>query len=130
MPILCRNQCSEFSFSFLVLSGKNIDDLILRRRDEIKIDYFCGSNLGAVWGQSNWSQFRGPQGSGIAPDNNPLPVEFDGTKNVIWKTAVSKGNSSPCVWGDRIFLTGISGEELETICIDRQNGKILWKKSY
>ena len=86
-------------------------------------------NLGAVWGQSNWSQFRGPQGSGIAPDNNPLPVEFDGTKNVIWKTAVSKGNSSPCVWGDRIFLTGISGEELETICIDRQNGKILWKKS-
>ena len=79
-------------------------------------------------GQPNWAQFRGPNGLGIAPDNKELPVEFDETKNMIWQCAVSKGNSSPCVWGNRIFLTGYDDEMLETICIDRESGRIIWRK--
>ena len=60
-------------------------------------------NLGLASDQTNWPQFRGPGGSGIAKGGQKLPVEFDQTNNMIWKSAVSKGNSSPCVWGDRIF---------------------------
>jgi len=80
-------------------------------------------------GENYWNQFRGPNGSGIAPGEKKLPMEFDATKNMIWKCEISKGNSSPCVWGDRIFLTGYAERNLETICIDRTNGRILWKKS-
>ncbi len=79
--------------------------------------------------QTYWNQFRGPQGSGIAEDEKQLPTSFDQTKNMIWKCAVNKGNSSPCVWGDRIFLTGMVEKTLETVGIDRNNGKILWRKT-
>lgn len=87
------------------------------------------SNLGLTSDQTNWPQFRGPGGLGIAEDGYKLPVEFDQSNNMIWKSSVSTGNSSLCVWGDRIFLTGLSENKLETICLDRSTGKILWTQS-
>ena len=86
-----------------------------------------GMNM--AWGQENWSQFRGTQGAGIASPGKKLPVEFDALKNMIWKSAVTKGNSSPVIWGNHIFLTGYADKKLETICIDRQSGKILWQQT-
>lgn len=80
-------------------------------------------------GGSNWPQFRGPGGLGIAAGNKSLPAEFDQSKNAIWRCAVSRGHSSPCVWGDRIFLTGRVDDKLETICIDRESGEVLWRRS-
>ncbi|MCP4250761.1 MAG: PQQ-binding-like beta-propeller repeat protein, partial [bacterium] len=77
--------------------------------------------------QPRWEQFRGPSGAGIAPDSSPLPTQFDENNNLVWKCATPFGLSSPCIWGDRIFLTGITGTELETICIDRKSGEILWR---
>lgn len=61
----------------------------------------------------NWPQWRGPQGTGVAPDKD-LPSEWSSTKNVAWKTAIpGKGYSSPIVWGNRIFLTtAIEGEAI------------------
>jgi outer membrane protein assembly factor BamB len=50
-------------------------------------------------------------------------------KNLLWKCEISSGVSSPCIWGDRIFLTGLSGDSLETLCISRLNGKILWRRA-
>ena len=38
-----------------------------------------------------------------------------------------KGNGSPIVWGEKIFLTQAVGEKREVICLDRNNGKILWQ---
>ena len=86
----------------------------------------CASNAGA---QARWSRFRGPGGRGIAPDDKPLPVEFGAQHNLLWACPVSSGHSSPCVWDDRIFLTGCEGEKLETLCIDRASGAVLWRKS-
>jgi len=76
-----------------------------------------------------WPQFRGPGGLGIAPDDQAYPTKLDMSKNLLWKTEVPKGHSSPCIWGDRIYITARSGKNLETICIDRGNGKIKWRKS-
>lgn len=90
---------------------------------------FLFVNLGLASDQENWPQFRGSGGLGITKDGRKLPVEFDQTNNMIWKAEVSKGYSSPCVWEDRIFITGLSDKKLETICIDRNNGKILWRQS-
>ena len=79
--------------------------------------------------EPNWPQFRGPGGLGIAPDNQAYPTTLDMSKNLLWKTEVPKGHSSPCIWGDNIFITARSGKKLETICINRRNGKIKWRKS-
>jgi outer membrane protein assembly factor BamB len=95
----------------------------------IFITVFVVLNFTAVEGQNHWSQFRGHQGSGIAQDDNPLPVEFDAAKNLIWKCEINKGNSSPVIWGDQIFLTGYADRKLETICIERKSGNMIWKKS-
>lgn len=84
---------------------------------------------GAAQSANNWAQFRGPQGSGIAADGPALPVEFDDQKNLIWKTEVGKGNSSPCVWGNRIFLTAYEEKTLYTLCLDKETGKQIWERS-
>ncbi len=76
-----------------------------------------------------WPQFRGPGGLGIAPDDQAYPTMLDMSRNLLWKTEVPKGHSSPCIWGDRIFITARSGKSLETICIERGNGKIKWRKA-
>ena len=76
-----------------------------------------------------WSQFRGPLGRGVAADDAALPVEFGPRKNLLWRCEVTEGHSSPCVWGERIFLTGHTEGELETFCIDRESGEIIWVKT-
>jgi len=74
-----------------------------------------------------WSQFRGPNGTGVS-ETKGLPTEFGPTKNVVWKTALPPGHSSPVLTRDRIFLTAHDKEKLFVICLDRQTGKILWQK--
>src|SRR6185503_20439182 len=73
-------------------------------------------------------QFRGPNGSGVAQQGNP-PVHFGLTSNVLWKIESPAGHSSPCVWADRIFLTAADSTALETLCIDRRTGKVLWRQA-
>jgi outer membrane protein assembly factor BamB len=78
----------------------------------------------------NWPQFRGSSGSGVN-DSAPLISEFGPEKNLLWKTEVPTGHSSPCIWGNYIFLTGYSQEnsKLETLAIDRRNGRIIWRQT-
>ncbi|MEQ1861979.1 MAG: PQQ-binding-like beta-propeller repeat protein [Chthoniobacteraceae bacterium] len=74
-----------------------------------------------------WPRFRGPAGSGVADAEKP-PVEFGPGKNVLWQVATPSGPSSPCVWGGRIFLTAYDDGKLWTLCLDRANGKELWRR--
>lgn len=76
-------------------------------------------------GESRWPQFRGSNGQGVA-EGKP-PVEFGPATNLLWQTALPAGHSSPCIWGDRIFLTALDGQKLETICLRRGTGKIMWR---
>jgi outer membrane protein assembly factor BamB len=78
-----------------------------------------------------WPQFRGPDGLAIAPAGANYPVDFGPSSHVLWKTPLPAGNSSPAVWGGRIFLTAFdkSNQRLETLCLDRQTGKILWRRA-
>ena len=76
---------------------------------------------------ANWPQFRGSTG-GVAAENSSPPLEFGETRNFQWKTALPSGSSSPCIWGDYIFLTAYDGEHLETIGLRRDDGEILWRR--
>ena len=90
----------------------------------------------------DWPRFRGPNGAGVSTAEN-LPTKFGPETNVVWKTALPQGHSSPVMAGGRIFLTGSEGGvlsdlernkvtdkggTLSTIAIDPANGEILWKK--
>src|SRR6266545_7764330 len=78
-----------------------------------------------------WTQFRGPNGSGVSASTG-LPEEFGPNKNVIWKTALPPGHSSPVLTRNRIFITAHTKEKenykLLVICLDRQTGKLLWQR--
>jgi hypothetical protein len=71
----------------------------------------------------SWPQFRGPNSAGVAEAEQP-PVEFGPTTNLLWKTEVPPGVSSPCVWGDRIFLTAAEDGKLLTLAVNRRDGQI------
>jgi outer membrane protein assembly factor BamB len=96
----------------------------------------------------DWSQFRGPNGSGVSASTG-LPEVFGPEKNVVWKTPLPPGHSSPVLTKDRVFVTayarekaissqqpaagtkGNAGEKnhkLLVICLDRQTGKLLWQR--
>lgn len=78
----------------------------------------------------HWPQFRGPDGSAVAREGAKYPVELGPSSHVLWKTPLPQGNSSPAVWGEKIFLTAFNKprQQLETLCLDRQTGKILWRQ--
>jgi len=78
---------------------------------------------------ANWPAWRGPDGNGVSPEKN-LPLKWSTNENVRWRAALpERGNSSPIVWGDRVFVTqAISSENRRTVmCFDRANGKALWQ---
>ena len=98
----------------------------------------------------DWPQFRGPSASGIGDGASP-PVKWDATKgtNIVWSVEIpGLADSSPIVWGDRIFVTtavssdpkqifrtGLYGDtdsvndnsphQWKVLAIDKKTGKIL-----
>ncbi len=75
----------------------------------------------------DWPRFRGPNGSGVA-ETTGLPEKFGPDRDVIWKTALPLGHSSPVLSGDRIFLTAADHDKLFTFCLNRETGQILWRR--
>ena len=54
---------------------------------------------------ANWPAFRGPDGSGVADEKN-LPLRWSTNENVAWRVPLpDRGNSTPIVWGERVFIT-------------------------
>jgi outer membrane protein assembly factor BamB len=76
---------------------------------------------------SDWPQFRGANASGVSAATG-LPVEFGPSKNVVWKTALPPGHSSPVLSADRIFVTAYDEDHLYVITMDRATGKVLWRR--
>jgi outer membrane protein assembly factor BamB len=76
---------------------------------------------------ADWPQFRGPNSTGLS-DAKGLPVEFGPGKNVVWKTALPAGHSSPVIVGDRIWLTGFDDTSLFVIALRRSDGNVLWRR--
>ncbi len=77
----------------------------------------------------NWPGWRGPDGNGASPEKD-LPLRWSTNENVRWRVALpDRGNSSPIVWGNRVFVSqAIEKEHRRTLmCFDRANGKLLWQ---
>ena len=89
----------------------------------------------AAFANDDWTRFRGPNGAGVSAATN-LPTEFGPEKNVVWKTPLPPGHSSPVLTRDRIFVTAHTPTtkkekykyQLLVIALDRKTGKILWQR--
>ncbi|MFN4259342.1 MAG: PQQ-binding-like beta-propeller repeat protein [Gemmataceae bacterium] len=96
----------------------------------------CWQEFGIAWSQEAgaalaWAQWRGPSGQGYS-DDTKVPLSWSDTENLLWKTKLpGHGNSSPIVWGDRIFLTAASdgGQQRYVLCVSARDGKILWQRT-
>jgi outer membrane protein assembly factor BamB len=101
----------------------------------------------------NWPSFRGDAASGNG-DGQGAVSEWDvaSGKNIKWKTPIPGiANSSPVVWGNRIFVTtaiskagdntfktgaygdvtpvdDLSSHEWRIYCLDKASGKVLWQR--
>lgn len=76
---------------------------------------------------AQWNQFRGPNGSGVGSATG-YPVSFSPTTNVLWKTAVPYGQSSPVVAAGHVYMTASDADRLLTICLDAASGRELWRR--
>jgi outer membrane protein assembly factor BamB len=88
---------------------------------------------------ADWPRFRGPDGRGVSHETG-LPLEWNATKNVLWKTPLpGPGSSSAILFGDHVYVTSYSGYGLSIespgnmaglqrhlVCVDRRDGRVRW----
>lgn len=85
----------------------------------------------------NWPAWRGPHGTGVC-DEPDLPTTWGTNQNVKWRSPLpERGNSTPIVWGNRIFLTqaierkgtpnSSKPHRRGLMCFDRDTGKVVWE---
>ena len=74
------------------------------------------------------SYFR--KDNGVPNSDHALPTDWDKDANLLWRTPLPPGHSSPCICGESIYLTTFQAEEKElaTVAIDRVSGKLKWKQ--
>ncbi|MBL8792819.1 MAG: PQQ-like beta-propeller repeat protein [Planctomycetia bacterium] len=101
---------------------------------------------------ADWPTWRGPTGQGNS-EEQVVPLRWSATENVRWKTPLpDAGNSTPVIWGDRVFITQASDKKLwppqvspkfpkgtspggsailekrSVLCFNRADGKLLWQR--
>jgi outer membrane protein assembly factor BamB len=78
-----------------------------------------------------WTRFRGPNGLGVSDAAN-VPVDFGPETNVLWKTPLPPGHSSPVFTASRIFVTAHSDDKdaytLLVLALDPKSGRELWRR--
>jgi outer membrane protein assembly factor BamB len=92
---------------------------------------FCSSILSVSSSGGPWPGWRGPDGNGISKEIN-LPLNWSTNQNVRWRVALpERGDSTPAVWGNRIFITQPLTKENRrcVMCFNRKDGKLLWQSS-
>ena len=127
MSVRLRFDFSGFSEFLLLIAAALVHAAINLMKRYLFL--LCASTVAwSVFGAANWPQFRGPEASAVAVDGEP-PVHFSPASNVLWKVALPPGNSSPVIWGDRVFLTAFDKPKLQATCLDRRDGKTLWSQT-
>lgn len=76
--------------------------------------------------KTDWSRFRGPNGTGLA-DTTGLPSVVDDS-TTVWKAPLGKGWSSPVLFGDKVFVTAeTAANKRAVIALSAADGKEVWR---
>lgn len=78
-----------------------------------------------------WPAFLGQGASAIDPAT--IPVTWSPTENVAWQAKLpGKGQSSPVIWGNRVFVTAIEGtmkEKCHLMALSLDDGQEIWRQT-
>jgi len=79
--------------------------------------------------ETDWRQWRGPSGNGVADAAAEPPLTWSETENVKWKAYIpGRGLSSPVVVGDLVIVTTASEDGQFVLAYARSDGSIRWKE--
>ena len=79
----------------------------------------------------DWSQFRGPNATGIAAESGNPPVTFSTTENVRWSVPLGPGVACPVIAAGRVFATQMSDDrEFVVSGYDVDSGEELWNTRF
>jgi outer membrane protein assembly factor BamB len=103
-----------------------------RRPAPFLILSFCwlAAGFSVACGQE-WTRFRGPNGSGRS-ETTSIPAAWT-ESDQLWKAALpGNGNSSPVVWGDKVFVTSANPDDgtRHVLCLSAADGKLLWRQDF
>ncbi len=75
-----------------------------------------------------WPGFLGQGASALDPAT--IPTSWSPTENIAWKAKLpGKGQSSPVIWGDNVFVTAIEGtmkDHCHVVALNLADGSIAW----
>lgn len=78
---------------------------------------------------NGWTGFQGPVPQDAKVEAAPMTWSPD--QGLLWRAEITGyGQSSPVTWGDRVFITSVSGpkkEQCHVTAFDLETGKVLWK---
>lgn len=81
---------------------------------------------------AHWPAFRG-HGNSISSAQN-LPLSWDEKQNIAWAIDLpGYGQSSPVIWGSRVFVTSRLGADQQTCiaqCYDLKTGALQWEDRF
>lgn len=80
----------------------------------------------------HWPAFRG-DGTSLSSASQ-LPVQWSDQENVRWRQKLpGYGQSSPVVWGERVYVTTMQGDNKETptlLQLELATGKVGWQREF
>ncbi|MFT4540504.1 MAG: hypothetical protein ACI841_000617 [Planctomycetota bacterium] len=118
----------------LALSAMTARPAALRVQEQTREDLSVAAKQqpsrrqGSLALESHWAGFRGLNGAGVATGPHAYPSTLELKDNLRWRCVLPAGNSSPCIRADKIFVTAHIGQTLQTICIERFSGSVLWRR--
>lgn len=80
---------------------------------------------------ADWSQWRGPLGTGHATQPLNVPTTWSADRNIAWKVALpGPGNSTPIVVAGRVLVTcaSMEGRVRSLFSFDQRTGEQLWRR--
>lgn len=79
-----------------------------------------------------WPAFLGQGATPIAPEL--IPLTWSPSENIAWTAKLpGKGQSSPVIWGDKVFVTSIEGsmkDKCHLVALSLVDGHELWRKTF
>ena len=90
----------------------------------------CLFALTAQLNADDWTQFRGPNATGVSAEKD-LPTEFSSEDNVVWSKKLGRGIASPVIANGKTFITEMADDKTFVIlAYDSETGDQLWRKAY
>lgn len=87
---------------------------------------FAVTLASAVAAQSDWPQFRGALGDGVAVPQGVAHHWAEDGPPELWRRDFGSGFSTVTSVGDRLYTMGATAGQEEVFCLDARSGETLW----